>query len=154
MFDAHGGGLVSFHRLDDASFEGPDVAVSPDCSLVVVLWNERVLLGFNVNREQWELPGGSLEPGESAQLAALRELAEETSIQASSVTLVAKAELTSRGGTTKYSAALFVVVLGSDPELVASDELSSFLWWNPADELFDGQNPLDAEIARRVVHTM
>jgi 8-oxo-dGTP diphosphatase len=31
---------------------------------------------------QWSLPGGRLEPGETAQAAALRELAEETGIKA------------------------------------------------------------------------
>jgi 8-oxo-dGTP pyrophosphatase MutT (NUDIX family) len=66
MYDTRGGSLVSFARLDDTFFEGLDGAVAPACSLVVVGWDQRVLVGFNVTRQQWELPGGSLEVGESA----------------------------------------------------------------------------------------
>jgi hypothetical protein len=57
MFDSSGGSLESFIRLDRASPENLDVAPSFACSLVVVTWAEEVLLGFNVSRQQWELPG-------------------------------------------------------------------------------------------------
>jgi 8-oxo-dGTP diphosphatase len=149
MFDAGGGSLVSFVRLDSASLEDQGVPSPFACSLVIVQWGQQVLLGFNVSRQQWELPGGAVEPGESAHEAALRELAEETGIRVHRISLVARAEFIFGGEATTYLAAVFAVVLGSPPELVQSDELNSFIWWDPTGELWDGLSPLDAEVIRR-----
>jgi 8-oxo-dGTP pyrophosphatase MutT (NUDIX family) len=149
MYDTRGGSLVSFARLDDTFFEGLDGAVAPACSLVVVGWDQRVLVGFNVTRQQWELPGGSLEVGESAYDAALRELTEETGIRAERVSLVARAEFMFGGESTRHLAAVFAVFLDSAPDLVVNDELNDFDWWDPTDEVRVGLCPLDAEVARR-----
>jgi 8-oxo-dGTP diphosphatase len=149
MYDARGGSLVSFAQLDDNLLEGPDSTARPVCSLVIVEWGQQVLIGFNVARQQWELPGGSLEGGESAYEAAIRELEEETGIRADRVSQVARAEFLFAGETTSHLAAVFAVVLGSDPNLVESNELNSFHWWVPAEELWEGLSPLDAEVIRR-----
>lgn len=149
IFDARGGSLVSFIRLDSASLEDLEGTSPYACSLVVVEWGRQVLLGFNVSRQQWELPGGSVEAGESVHEAALRELAEETGIRADRVSLVARAEFMFGGEATRYLAAVFTVVIGSAPHLVESEELNRFIWWDPTGELWDGLSPLDAEVARR-----
>lgn len=149
MFDARGGSLVSFVHLDSASLEDLDGSSPLACALVMVEWGQQVLPGFNVSRQQWELPGGSVELGESAHDAALRELAEETGIRADRVSLVARAEFMFGGEATRYLAAVFTLVLGSAPDLVESDELNSFNWWDPAGELWDGLSTLDAEVTRR-----
>lgn len=151
VFDASGGSLVSFTCLDAASTENLDGSSTFACSLAVVEWGRRVLLGFNVTRQQWELPGGSVETGESAHQAVLRELAEETGIRADRASLVAGAQFTFSGDATIYRAAVFTLSLESEPDMAASDELASFLWWDPADDPWDGLSPLDAEIARRCV---
>jgi 8-oxo-dGTP diphosphatase len=149
MNDKRGGSLVSFARLHDTAFEGLEGAVPPACSLVVVGWDQRVLVGFNVTRQQWELPGGSLEAGESAYDAAIRELVEETGIRAERVSLVARAEFMFGYGSTRHVASVFAVLLSSAPNLVVNDELSDFEWWDPTGEVWDGLSPLDAEVARR-----
>jgi 8-oxo-dGTP pyrophosphatase MutT (NUDIX family) len=149
LFDARGGSLVSLVRLDSVSPEGREESPPFACSLVVAECSQQVLLGFNVNRQQWELPGGTIRAGESAHDAALRELVEETGIETDRASLVAGAEFTFRGDATKYRAAVFSVILASAPNLIKSDELISFVWWDPSDELWDGLCPLDAEVARR-----
>ena len=149
VFDARGGSLVSFERLDNSSLGDSERSSSLVCSLVVVGWERQVLFGFNVGRQQWELPGGAIEANESPDDAALRELAEETGIRADRASLVARAEFRFRDDATDYLAAVYSVVLDSAPDLVESDELSSFKWWNPTIELFDGLSPVDAEVARR-----
>jgi len=149
MYDNRGGSLVSFARLDDTSFEGQNGAVPPACSLVVAEWDQRVLIDFNVVRQQWELPGGSLEAGESAHEAAIRDLAEETGIRTERISLVARAEFTFGGGSTRHLAAAFAVILDSAPNLVVNDELNDFDWWDPTGVVWDGFSPLDAEVARR-----
>lgn len=140
---------MSLDRAEGASLLALDGSSSLARSLVVVRWSESVLLGFNVRRQQWELPGGAVEPGESAHDAAVRELAEETGIRVDRVALVARAEFMFGSEATRHLAAVFTVVLGGAPVLVENDELSSFMWWNPTAELLDGQCLLDAEIARR-----
>ena len=44
----------------------------------VVIKNEKVLLTYEVNTDQWFIPGGGLEDKESMQECCVRELAEET----------------------------------------------------------------------------
>ncbi|MEO1553147.1 MAG: NUDIX hydrolase [Pseudomonadota bacterium] len=58
---------------------------------VVCFRDEEVLLirrGTPPRRGEWSLPGGRIEPGETAKRAALRELREETGIEAEIVALV------------------------------------------------------------------
>jgi 8-oxo-dGTP diphosphatase len=149
MFDARGGSLVSFVGLERTVRADLDESSRFACSLVVVKWGQQVLLGFNVDRRQWELPGGAVEAGESAHDAALRELVEETGISAEEATPVARAEFMFDSKATVYIAAVFAVILVNAPELIESDELSEFKWWDPASELCDGLSPLDAEVVRR-----
>jgi 8-oxo-dGTP diphosphatase len=148
VLDAHGGSLVSLVRHDGAKLEDLDGSPPLVRSLVVVEWGQQVLLGFNVGRQQWELPGGAVEPGESAQDAAIRELAEETGINTDRVALVALAEFIFEAEATRHLAAVIVAVLGGAPELIENDEMNSFVWWDPKGKLCDGMSPLDAEVAR------
>ena len=58
---------------------------------VVCLRGEEVLLirrGTPPKLGEWSIPGGRIEPGEPARMAALRELTEETSVEAELVGLV------------------------------------------------------------------
>ena len=61
------------------------------CAGVVCLKGETVLLirrGRPPLRDQWSLPGGRIEPGERAAEAALRELREETGVEAEITSLL------------------------------------------------------------------
>jgi 8-oxo-dGTP diphosphatase len=56
-----------------------------DCVGVICLRGDEVLLirrGQAPRKGDWSLPGGRIEPGESEEAAALRELAEETGVSA------------------------------------------------------------------------
>jgi 8-oxo-dGTP diphosphatase len=115
-----------------------------------VKWADQVLFGFNVDRSQWELPGGSLDLGESSGDAALRELAEETGIQAFGATWAARVEFIFDASAKVFQADVFTVELDNVPDLVESDELNDFRWWHPDDDLWDGMNVLDVEVVRRI----
>ncbi len=149
MFDARGGTLASLVLLEDGSLDALDGAIPLARSLVVVACGGRVLMGFNHLRDQWELPGGALEPGESAFDAAARELVEETGVHAFDLRLAARAEFVFGGESGRHWAAVFSTEFQTPPATVENDEMSEFRWWEVGSSLWDGLSPLDAEVARR-----
>lgn len=52
-------------------------------SLALVVRNDRILMiqTFRFNRYIWEIPGGGIEPGETAEETAIRELKEECGLE-------------------------------------------------------------------------
>ena len=153
VFDAHGDCLSSLVLVDGAMPDAFLGGVSVVRSLVAVANSGRVLMGFHLRRQQWELPGGALEPGESAHDAAVRELAEETGIQAREPTLVARAEFVLGSEATRHWAAVFTVTFDAPPATEASEEMADFRWWTLNTDLWEGLSPLDAEVARRCLPT-
>lgn len=105
---------------------------------------------FDSWRKQWELPGGMLEPGETARQAAVRELCEETGIHAVDLTFAAVAEFVLVKPERRELLAVYRVQLRVVPPLVVNDEVLGFRWWSPTQPVSDDMSPLDAEIARRV----
>lgn len=120
------------------------------CSLVVVRFGPEVLLVFDNWRRQWEIPGGMLEPGETARAAAARELAEETGIVAAALEFRAVADFALAGPPRRESGAIYSVGLEEPPRLRINDEVSAFRWWHPDSPVGPDQSPIDAEIARRL----
>jgi hypothetical protein len=63
--------------------------------------------------------------------------------------LVARADFMFASDANRYVAAVFMLLLVSAPEHIESDELTSFAWWDPSSEMWDGVSPLDAPVVRR-----
>jgi 8-oxo-dGTP diphosphatase len=53
-----------------------------DSAFAIILHDERILLVKARAKENWQLPGGRLEPGESSAEALIREVLEETGLDA------------------------------------------------------------------------
>jgi 8-oxo-dGTP pyrophosphatase MutT (NUDIX family) len=95
-------------------------------SLIVVRFGDPVLMVFDGWRQQWELPGGEREPGETARQAAERELAEETGIGVVDLDFVAVVEWDLRRPSRREYAAIYRTDLQIAPQLVVNDEALAF----------------------------
>ena len=89
-----------------------------------------ICLSVRADVRGWELPGGNFMPGESPEQALLREIAEETGLQAEIVRHVGKYV---RTGFRPHAAQVFLCrVRGGDPR--PSRETPRVAWW-PLDRL-------------------
>ncbi len=62
--------------------------LTPSAALAVFDAERRILLARHVHDGRWGTPGGAVEPGESPQVAAQRELEEETGLRAGHCELI------------------------------------------------------------------
>jgi 8-oxo-dGTP pyrophosphatase MutT (NUDIX family) len=151
--DRAGNALVDFRVVAEEELTRLGEQVALPASLVVVTHADAVLMMFDSWRKQWELPGGMREPGETARQAAARELREETGIHAVDLTFAAVAEFDLTKPERRELLAVYRVQLQVVPRLTVNDEALAFRWWPPTQPVSDDMSPLDAEIARRVLHS-
>ncbi|EME60885.1 NUDIX hydrolase [Amycolatopsis decaplanina] len=149
--DRTGNALVGFRYVAEKEPAYPVEQVP--ASLVVVAHANAVLMMFDSRRKQWELPGGMREPGETTRQAAVRELREETGIHVAGLTFAAMAEFDLTKPERRELLAVYKVQLQIVPRLIENDEALDFRWWPPSEPVREDMSPLDAEIARRVVHS-
>lgn len=90
--DRAGNALVDFRCVGEEELARLVKQVAVPASLVVATHADAVLMMFDSWRNQWELPGGMRELGETARQAAVRELREETGIHGVDLMLAAVAE--------------------------------------------------------------
>jgi 8-oxo-dGTP pyrophosphatase MutT (NUDIX family) len=147
--DAAGNALVGFRFATECEV----TQAAMPASLVVVTHAHAVLMMFDSWRKQWELPGGTREPGETTRQAAVRELREETGIHAVDLTFAAVAEFDLTKPERRELLAVYRTQLQVAPRLTVNDEALDFLWWLPSEPVSEDMSPLDAEIARRVVRS-
>ncbi len=76
LLDGVGNALVGFRSSTQPGLAGLDGRIPMPLALSVVTFADRVLMVLDSWRRQWELPGGMVEPGETAWHAAVRELKE------------------------------------------------------------------------------
>ena len=107
---------------------------------VIVQSVEGYLFLYNFNRDQWEIPGGGLEPGESLEDCAVRELWEESSQVAESLHPIGyiRVRLVKHGEREEYGA-VYGATIGAVQPFVPSAECSRMMLW-------DGTAPLDGEL--------
>jgi 8-oxo-dGTP diphosphatase len=131
LHDAAGNALVDFRFAAESELAVLDDRIPMPMSLIVVTFAGRVLMVFDRWRMQWELPGGTLAPGETARQAAVRELAEETGISTTDLDFTAVVEFTLQWPTRREYGAVYRTALQVEPQLVVNDEISDFRWWDP-----------------------
>ncbi|MEV7152362.1 NUDIX hydrolase [Streptomyces sp. NPDC093084] len=147
--DSIGNVLVAFNRrTEDAS---PADAPLP-LSLVALWHRDSVLLVFDRRRQEWELPGGIIEPGESPRQAASRELLEETGQKADApIRFAGYAKFLLQPDQRVEYAAMFRGTVACPQLFQCNEEISAFSWWDPRDPRPRGAESLDLRLARLVM---
>jgi 8-oxo-dGTP diphosphatase len=116
----------------------------------VVLDSEgRVALVHRPRYDDWTLPKGKLDPGESFEEAALREVEEETGLRCRLVRELPSVEYPDNKGRAKL-VRYWLMEVEHDPGFVLNDEVDELRWLEPADALSLLTYGRDAEIVSSV----
>ncbi|RKR91806.1 8-oxo-dGTP diphosphatase [Micromonospora pisi] len=135
--DHEGNALVAFHR----AAEGGSVDDAPLTASLVAWWhNERLLLVFDRQRQQWELPGGMIDPGETPRQAAVRELREETGYELEQLALAGHARFAlGPERRSEYAAVFGACAVPHGRDFTPNEEIIAVCWW-------DGVQPLSGRV--------
>lgn len=98
----------------------------PNAASVALIDRDKVLLIQRARAPYfglWSLPGGRLEPGEDAETAAIREVAEEVGLRCFALRPIRRMHL----GDGRFVLQVFATE-GFEGEIVASDEISDHRW--------------------------
>jgi 8-oxo-dGTP diphosphatase len=122
--------LLDFMPLrDESRLVSPEFR--PLTHAVVVLGYEgKVVLVHDRFRDQWELPGGKIEPGESPCQCAVRELKEETGQTARDLRLAAVIRLRPVSKDHDVFGAIFIGEISGRTPFSGNEEISAISYWD------------------------
>ena len=113
-------------------------------ALVVARWDDRYLFVFDRQRRQWEIPGGTIESGETPRECASREFKEETNQEAKSLHFCGLAKTVTFNGLTEYTS-LFLAILDELVPFQSNDEIERIALWDLSQDIGE-VNPIDRKL--------
>jgi 8-oxo-dGTP diphosphatase len=124
-------------------------AAVPMPAALAAVWHDRyLLLVFDRHRNNWELPGGRIDPGETPHDAAVRELHEESGLRLPALTLAGYGLFHLTHPPRDEYLALYT---GRAPTLhtafTPNEEISAIHWWDTARPPPPGTQLLDTTLA-------
>jgi 8-oxo-dGTP diphosphatase len=129
--DRRGNQLLALDFVEESVVNAAHSEPALPLSLVVLTYQEKILMILNRWRLEWELPGGMIEAGETPRQAAFRELLEETGVTVESLSFEARALFSLKRPDRLEYAAVYSAQLDALPDLRTNEEASAFLWWTP-----------------------
>ena len=154
--DAHGNGLLEVLKVSEHGLERLQPLTH---AVVIVRRGGRTLLVFNRRKRHWELPGGGMDPGETARACAVRELGEESGMACDSGALrffggmaVVVGATAGRDARLEYGG-IFLAEADRDPRFTPTDEIAAITWCQAGDEP-PGVCPIDKALASFAARTV
>ena len=117
--------FIAFHDVPET---GPFGAPALSFAVVLARGPAGVVLVFNRYRRVWELPGGLIDPGETARDSARRELREEAGCAADPLTWLGMVEVDDGR---IHRGAVFGGFAASVPDTMDNDEIGGIAAWTP-----------------------
>ena len=122
---------------------------------VVVRRGAEVLMIYNRHRQQWEIPGGGIEAGETPRACVVRELAEETGQAAAGIEFKGLQKMLLKpgaaGGEWKVEyGAIYEGALREERPFASSDEVERMMFWDAESELAE-VSPVDRKLIEGVL---
>lgn len=141
-----GDALLDFLPGDRLHIPEADRHIPLAFTLVVVKHLDWFLLVFNRWRQKWEIPGGGIEPGESPEAGARRELFEETGQTAKSLEYIGLFKYQPYPDNHLELGALYRAELASIQPFVPNNEIERILWWDLRAEVDGYIDPIDNKL--------
>lgn len=130
--------ILAFTPYPEPVVPDTDRNVPLTFAIVAARYQERLLLLFTHERNNWEMPGGGIEVDEAPQACAARELFEETGQVADQIDFKGLFKLRFQPDHRLEYGALFTATLGEMRPFIANAEAERILLWSQ-DEPLDGQ---------------
>ena len=142
--------LLDFYRCPESELSELDPSIPLPLSLMVAEHAGGVVMVHNSWRDEWELPGGTIDEGETAREAAEREFLEETGVPAGDVEFVGVGTVQLGHERRIEFVAVYRTVLDGEVDFVPNDEIDELCTWQLGAEL-PGLSGIDAHLAELAV---
>jgi 8-oxo-dGTP diphosphatase len=147
--DKTGNALMAF--LSALRAPGTPKDAPMPAALVAVWCGSHLLLVFDRFRNQWELPGGRIDPGETPVQAAARELHEESGLRLPTLVFAGYARFWLASPPHHEYAAIFTARLTTwHHDFIPNREISAIRWWDTATDLPENTSVIDVALAQHV----
>jgi len=121
--------LVQFSMLKDEKQIDPAVHSPLIASLVVTIFQNKILLVYDRYKQSWELPGGGIEAGEEPRACAMRELYEESGQSITDLDFIGLAEIVLHGNN-RHWAAIYLCHLDNLSTFLPNSEIEKIVLWD------------------------
>lgn len=145
----HGLEVLDFIYCDTPQIPEADSHIPLTWTMVVARYEDGYVSAYNFNRNQWEIPSGGIESGESPEDCARRELLEESSQIADDLICIGLFKMRDRKSAKLQYAAVFYTEIEALQPFVANNETNQLRIWR-VDDTDDKSTELSRWVVERV----